>query len=61
MAVQPKFTLICKTEPLIKPTFLSTLLLSKEDHKALYDTQLLVPERLLFECYGKLLAGRAEF
>ena len=58
---KPRFTLVCKTEPLNKPTFLSTILLSAEDRQAMEETQLLVPERLLFECYGKLLGDSVEF
>jgi len=57
----PEFTLLCRAEKLRKPTFLSLLLLSAEEKKALYEPDLIFPERVLFECYSKLLSGKAKF
>ena len=54
-----KFTLVTRSETLRKPTFLSYLLMNQQDRENIYNTQVLVPERCLFECYNKL--SGAEF
>ena len=56
-----KITLHTRTETLVKPTFLSLMFMSEAEKQQIEDKKMLVPERVLYECYSKLIGKDSKF